>query len=72
MKNHLMVALKFTLITTLLFGLVYPLAVTGLSRLLFPKQANGSLIEKNGQILGSRLIGQAFTSRSEERRVGKE
>ena len=62
MKNHLFVAAKFTLITTLLFGLVYPLAVTGLSQLLFPKQANGSLIEKNGQILGSRLIGQTFTS----------
>jgi K+-transporting ATPase ATPase C chain len=62
MKNQLIVAVKFTLITTLLFGLVYPLAVTGLSQLLFPKQASGSLIEKNGQILGSRLIGQAFTS----------
>jgi len=62
MKNHLIVAVKFTLITTLLFGLVYPLAVTGLSQLLFPKQANGSLIEKNGQILGSRLIGQPFIS----------
>ena len=62
MKNHLIVAVKFTLITTLLFGLVYPLAVTGLSQLLFPKQANGSLIQKNGQILGSRLIGQPFTS----------
>jgi K+-transporting ATPase ATPase C chain len=62
MKNHLIVAIKFTLVTTIIFGLLYPLAVTGLSRLLFPKQADGSLLEKNGQVVGSRLIGQAFTS----------
>ncbi len=62
MKNHLIVAARFTLITTLLFGFLYPLAVTGLSQLFFPKQANGSLLEKNGQVIGSRLIGQAFTS----------
>jgi K+-transporting ATPase ATPase C chain len=62
MKNHLIVAIKFTLVTTIIFGLLYQLAVTGLSRLLFPKQADGSLLEKNGQVVGSRLIGQAFTS----------
>ena len=62
MRHHLNVAIRFTLVTTLLFGLGYPLAVTGLSQWLFPKQANGSLIEKDGQVLGSRLIGQNFSS----------
>jgi K+-transporting ATPase ATPase C chain len=62
MKQHLNVAVRFTIVTTIVFGLLYPLGVTGLSQLLFPRQANGSLIEKNGQIIGSRLIGQAFTS----------
>jgi K+-transporting ATPase ATPase C chain len=62
MKKELIVALRFTLITTLVFGLIYPLVVTGLSKLLFPKQAAGSLIEKNGRVVGSKLIGQSFTS----------
>jgi potassium-transporting ATPase KdpC subunit len=54
-------ALLMTLITTVLFGLIYPLAVTGLAQLFFPSQANGSLIYSNGKIVGSRLLGQAFT-----------
>lgn len=62
MKKELILALRFTLVTTLVFGVIYPLAVTGLSTMLFPRQAAGSLIEKNGRVVGSKLIGQAFTS----------
>ena len=61
MKKNLVVAIRFTLITTVVFGLVYPLVVTGISQWIFPKQANGSLIVKDGQVVGSRLIGQAFS-----------
>src|SRR6476646_9858027 len=46
---------------TVLLGVVYPLALTGISQLLFPHQANGSLIEKNGVVIGSQLIGQNFS-----------
>ncbi len=61
MKKNLLISLWFTLVTTVLFGLIYPLAVTGLSQLLFPGKANGQLIERDGKLVGSRIIGQAFT-----------
>ena len=61
MNKNVLIAIRFTLVTTAVFGLGYPLLVTGISQALFPKQANGSLIEKNGQIVGSRLIGQGFS-----------
>lgn len=54
-------ALVFLLILTLLCGIIYPLAVTGLSQLFFPKQANGSIIEVNGKAYGSELLAQQFT-----------
>lgn len=62
MKQHLRVAILMTLVTTVLFGLLYPLTVTGLSQLFFPSRANGGMIVRNGQIVGSRLIGQPFSS----------
>jgi len=61
MKKQLLVAVLFTLVTTVIFGIVYPLVVAGIARMAFPEQADGSLIVKNGQVVGSRLIGQAFT-----------
>jgi len=51
-----------TLVTTALLGIVYPVVVTGLAQLLFPSRANGELIERDGKIVGSRLIGQPFSS----------
>ena len=51
-----------TIATTILLGIIYPLVVTGLAQVLFPKKANGQLIEANGKVFGSRIIGQAFTS----------
>lgn len=61
MKKNLLIAVWFTIVTTILFGLIYPLAVTGLSQVIFRDRANGQLIEKDGKLIGSHIIGQAFT-----------
>jgi K+-transporting ATPase ATPase C chain len=61
MKKNILTAIWFTLVTTVIFGVIYPLAVTGMAQLLFRDRANGQLIERNGKLVGSRIIGQAFT-----------
>ena len=60
--RNLTVAILMTAVTTMLLGVVYPLVITGLAQVIFPNQANGQLIEQNGRIVGSRIIGQAFSS----------
>jgi K+-transporting ATPase ATPase C chain len=63
MKKNLMTAILMTIVTTALFGLVYPLVVTGLAQVIFPDKANGSLIKReDGTVIGSLLIGQPFSS----------
>lgn len=60
MKDQVRPALTMLLLLTILTGLIYPLAVTGLAQLFFPDQANGSLIVREGKVIGSKLIGQSF------------
>lgn len=62
MKRNLLIAIWMTLATTVLLGIVYPLVVTGLAQVLYPHRANGGIIEYRGKLVGSRLIGQPFTS----------
>jgi K+-transporting ATPase ATPase C chain len=62
MKKHFITSILMTIVTTLLLGIVYPFIVTGLAQLIFPAQANGSLIMRNGKVVGSHLIGQPFSS----------
>lgn len=61
MKKNLITSVLMTIATTLLLGLMYPLVVTALAQVIFPKQANGQLIQRNGTIVGSRIIGQGFS-----------
>jgi len=60
--NTLVVAIRFTIVTTILFGLGYPLIVTGLAQMTMPKKADGQLIVRDGHVIGSTIIGQSFTS----------
>jgi K+-transporting ATPase ATPase C chain len=62
MKKNLLISIWFTLATTVLFGIAYPLVVTVLAQVIFPRQANGELIQAGGKLAGSHLIGQPFTA----------
>jgi K+-transporting ATPase ATPase C chain len=61
LRSELKIAIRFTLLTTVVLGILYPLAVTGIGQLAFRRQADGELIVLNGQVTGSALIGQSFT-----------
>lgn len=61
MKKHMTIACLYTLITAIVLGLVYPLVITGLANVTFRNKADGQLIVRNGEVIGSKLIGQPFT-----------
>jgi potassium-transporting ATPase KdpC subunit len=62
MKKQAIITLKFLLVMTILTGVIYPLVMTGLAQMIYPSKANGSLIIKDGKVIGSELIGQKFDS----------
>ena len=61
MIRYLGTAIRMTILTAILLGLVYPLVITGISQVVFPGAANGSLVKVNGRVVGSSLIAQDFT-----------
>src|SRR5579862_689949 len=61
MMRHLGTSLRVTIVSVVLFGLIYPLAMTGVAQALFPRQANGSLLNVNDNPVGSAIIGQLWT-----------
>jgi K+-transporting ATPase ATPase C chain len=62
MRKQMKIAIRYLLIASILTGIAYPLLMTGLAQIIFPGKAKGSLVERNGRIIGSRLIGQKFDS----------
>jgi K+-transporting ATPase ATPase C chain len=62
MKKNLLIAVLMTIATTILLGIIYPLVVTALAQVLFHDKANGQLVSRNGELIGSRIIGQPFAS----------
>lgn len=64
MRRQIVTAFVYTLVTTAIFGILFPYAVTGVAQLLFPDKANGQILQQNGVVVGSRIIGQPFTGAS--------
>ena len=61
MLKHLNSALRITIVTIVLFGIIYPFVMTGIAQVIFPHQANGSLVTRHGRVVGSEIIGQLWT-----------
>src|SRR4029450_13800639 len=62
LTRNLVVAVLMTIVTTVILGVIYPLAITGIAQVAFPDKANGQLIERNGAVIGSKIIAQVFSS----------
>ena len=61
MKKHIFTAIVYTVVTAVLLGIAYPLAITGIAQLTMRNKANGQLVDRNGELVGSALVGQPFT-----------